>query len=340
MLLKQIGEFGFIQRIRNGCLIRPQGVVRAIGDDAAAIAPEPGRLTLVTTDLLVERIHFLTDAVTGEELGHKALAVNLSDIAAMGGTAREAFVSLAIPERYPVEFLDGIYRGMKTLAALYGVNILGGDTTGAKEDLVICITVVGSVAPERILTRAGAQVGDAVCVTGALGDSRAGLHLILNNIPVESEMAALRRAHVRPEPQLREGRLLADSSAVTAAIDISDGLSSDVGHIAEESKVGVRLFADKLPLSEELGLFCRRYGFDPVSWALAGGEDYCLLCTVAPSLLESLAGAFRESFGRPLIVIGEIAEAGVAEVVFPDGRRVFLEAGGWDHFSSDGGPHL
>ena len=137
MKLKDIGEFGFIDRIRNGCLIRPDGVVQAIGDDAAAFELAEGELTLVTTDLLVERVHFLRDATTGFNLGYKALAVNLSDIAAMGGTAREAFISIAVPADCDLAFLEDLYKGMRHLATQYDVNLLGGDTTSSKTDLVI-----------------------------------------------------------------------------------------------------------------------------------------------------------------------------------------------------------
>jgi len=175
MELSEIGEFGFIRRVSRGCLIRSEGVERAIGDDAAAFLVPSDELTLVTTDLLVERVHFLRDATTPFNLGHKAMAVNLSDIAAMGGTAREAFVSTAIPVGCPVEYLDELYDGMKSLAARYGVNILGGDTTGSAADLVLNVTVVGHVRRNEVLYRSGAKPGDAVCVTGPVGDSRAGL---------------------------------------------------------------------------------------------------------------------------------------------------------------------
>lgn len=334
MSLKQIGEFGFIRRISAGCMIRKDGVVRAIGDDAAAFRPEPGRLALVTADLLVERVHFLRDRISGAELGHKSLAVNLSDIAAMGGTAREAIVSLAIPESCSLSYLDDFYGGMKKLAAEHGVNILGGDTTGARSDLTINVTVLGSVEEDRMLLRSGARIGDAVCVTGSLGDSRAGLQMILDGVAAkDGPLPFLRRAHVRPEPHLKEGRMLAETGKVSAAIDVSDGLSGDIGHIAEESGVGVRLFAGRIPVSDALKSYCTRFGAgDPVAWALAGGEDYCLLCTVAEDAADGVCTAFSRAFGRPLHRIGTIAEAGVFEVVYADGRAQPLEKAGWDHF--------
>ena len=232
MTLKDIGEFGFIKKISSGCLIRPQNIVKAIGDDAAAFRSDAGQLSLVTTDLLVERIHFLRDAISGFDLGYKSLAVNLSDIAAMGGTAREAFVSIAIPEDCPIGYLEDIYSGMKDLAAKYEVNILGGDTTSSKIDLILNVAVHGAVAEKEMLCRDAARAGDIIFSTGFLGDSKAGLHLILNHIAADSdELKSLLNAHLLPEPHLHEGHLLAKHPETHAAIDTSDGLSADLGHI-------------------------------------------------------------------------------------------------------------
>ncbi len=335
MSLKQIGEFGFIRRIQTGCMIRPEGVVQAIGDDAAAFRTEPDHIGLVTADMLVERVHFLRDRISGEELGHKSLAVNLSDIAAMGGTAREAIVSLAIPDDCPLGYLDAFYNGMKLLAEEHQVNILGGDTTGVRADLTVNITVIGSVPEAQMLLRSGARIGDIVCATGNLGDSRAGLQLLLDGVDAaEAPWSMLRRAHVRPEPHLAEGRLLAAAGGVTAAIDVSDGLSSDIGHIAEESGVGVRLLAEKIPVSDALKTFCTRFDRgDSAAWALTGGEDYCLLCTISADAVDRICAAFAEAFGRPLHRIGTIVEPGAFEVVDAEGRPMLLEKTGWDHFA-------
>jgi len=333
MGLKDIGEFGFIRRISRGCLIRETGVVRAIGDDATAVTGDPDQLTLVTTDLLVERVHFLRESTTGAELGHKSLAVNLSDIAAMGGFARDAFISLAIPENCSIDFLDAFYDGMKALAVEFDVNILGGDTTRSKQDLVINIAVIGSVFEAQLLLRSGAKPGDIIVTTGFLGDSRAGLHLILNQIETDTPaLRELRRAHVLPKPYLREGRFLAETGSVTSAIDTSDGLSSDIRHIAEESAVGVRLYADQIPVSDHLTAFCKDIQEDPVLWALSGGEDYTLLCTVAPENVASVCRDYEEKFASPLYRIGEIITERKMELVLADGEIRAFEALGWDHF--------
>jgi thiamine-monophosphate kinase len=333
MRLKEIGEFGFIKRISRGCLVRPEDVIRGIGDDAAAFRTDSRLVSLVTTDLLVERIHFLRQAISAYDLGHKSLAVNLSDIAAMGGTAREAFVSIAIPDGYELDALDDLFQGMKDLASRYAVNILGGDTTRSRTDLVINVAVYGQVPEEQMLTRRGARPGDVLLTTGCLGDSRAGLHLILDKAPIDTpELKSLLAAHLHPEPHLREGRLLASSGGVRAAIDVSDGLSSDLGHILEESRVGARIRAEALPISDDLRTYCRRFGKSPVEYALAGGEDYVLLLAASAERSGDLARVFQATFGRPLYAIGEITDATAMELVGPGASRMPITSSGWDHF--------
>ena len=334
MSLRDIGEFGFINQISKGCLIRPRRVVKAIGDDAAAFKTPAHQIGLVTTDLLVERIHFLRDAITGFDLGYKSLAVNLSDIAAMGGSASEAFVSIAIPDNCEIEYLEEFYRGMQALAEKFEVNILGGDTTGSKKDLVINVAVYGMVSPDQILYRDGAQPGDIVFCTGSLGDSRAGLEIILGNIPADTpEKKRLIEAHMHPEPHLNEGRLLATSTGVHSAIDVSDGLVADLGHILEASRVGVKLNAADIPISAELKKFCAESGTDPLRTALSGGEDYVLLGTCAANRAGTLVAEFRKGFNRPLFCIGEITSGKDRLLIHPDGRAEPLKEKGWNHFS-------
>ena len=336
MTLKQIGEFGFIDKISTGCLIRPDNIIRAIGDDAAAFTVASDRISLITTDLLVERIHFIRKSISGFDLGYKSLAVNLSDIAAMGGEAREAFVSIGIPLTCPLDYLKAVYDGMKHLAAKFDVNILGGDTTRSEDDLIINVVVYGTVEKNRLLRRDTAKPGDIIFSTGNFGDSRAGLHLILNNLPVDStETRALYLAHVLPEPHLREGRFLAGQSGIRAAIDVSDGLSSDIGHITEQSEVGATLYAAQIPISDSLQTFCAAYGFDPLEYALGGGEDYVLLCTVAPQNADEIAHNFQRRFKRPLFRIGKTTAERRLEVVYANGTSRAISPRGWDHFKGD-----
>ncbi|QTA85277.1 thiamine-phosphate kinase [Desulfonema magnum] len=333
MTLKDIGEFGFIEKISRGCFIRSQNILKAIGDDAAAFTTKADEVILITTDMLVERVHFLRNTTSGFNLGYKSLAVNLSDIAAMGGTAKEAFVSIAIPEACPLEYLEDLYRGIKSLAAEFDINILGGDTTGSKTDLIINISVVGAVPEKEILYRHTAQPGDIIFSTGCLGDSRAGLQLILNKTVADSEeLKALFNAHILPWPYLEEGRFLAHQGGVHAAIDVSDGLSSDLGHIIRESNAGARLYAEKIPVSKNLQKFCTRFDADPLEYALGGGEDYMLLCTISPDKADSVARDYLKKFGQPIYPIGEITDSGETELVFPDGRIKSVAPSGWNHF--------
>ncbi len=333
MSLKEIGEFGFIDRIRPGCLNRPEGVLRGIGDDAAAFRSEAGLISLITTDMLVDEVHFLRKVIRGYDLGHKSLAVNLSDIAAMGGTAREAFVAIAVPDDCPLFYLEEFFQGMKDLARTHSVNILGGDTTRSAAGLVINVTVYGVVAENEMLTRDAARPGDVVFSTGCLGDSRAGLSLIIERTPADSPaFQALLAAHLRPLPHLHEGRFLASYAEVHAAIDVSDGLSSDIAHIAAESRVGVRLEAEKIPVSEHLKEYGRRFSRTPLEVALSGGEDYTLLVTAAAGAADGIARDFETAFGRPLYAIGTITEGGGVVLAEPGGRTTPLAATGWDHF--------
>ncbi|MEJ2638138.1 MAG: thiamine-phosphate kinase [Desulfosarcinaceae bacterium] len=337
---RQAGEFGFIDRIcgrsGDGGCHRSESVVVPIGDDAAAFTTDPERLTLLTTDMLVEGVHFLRTAIGGPDLGYKALAVNLSDIAAMGGAPREAFVSIAVPEACPLAYLEEVYAGMQALAAEHAVNILGGDTTASRHDLVINVALTGSVAAHELLRRNGARPGDLIAVTGTLGESRAGLYLIQKGLPVDSPAhQTLLNAHHRPRPHLAEGRFLAASGAVHAAMDVSDGLSSDLGHILAQSGVGARIDAGRLPISTPLLDFCRDNAIDPVQHALAGGEDYVLLCTLDPGKSDALLKNYEDTFGAPLRLIGEItAVSGDAQLVDAAGTAAPLPAAGWDHFQN------
>jgi len=334
--LREIREFGFIKRISRGCLIRPQNIIKAIGDDAAVFIPTPHKVMLATTDLLVERIHFFRNTTSGFNLGYKALSVNLSDIAAMGGIGREAFISIGVPEDCSVEFLEDLYNGMKRLATEFGLNLLGGDTTRSKTDLIINILVLGSAFEKEILYRNTAQPGDIICSTGFLGDSRAGLHLITNNIKANSkEFKALRNAHLIPKPYLREGRFLARQGGVHAMIDVSDGLSSDIRHIAEESNVGIRLYSEKIPVSNNLEKFCARFDFDSVEYALAGGEDYTLLCTISPERVDHISANYLRRFRNPLYQIGEITDSGKMELFLPNGQIRSFTPSGWDHLKPE-----
>ncbi len=332
MNIKDIGEFGFIRRIAPLGAIRSEGVIKGIGDDCAVTSLDDERCLLVTTDLLVERVHFLLEWASPEVLGAKSLAVNLSDIAACGGTPQDAFISLAVPERIEVEWLEAFYRGMAEHAARYGVNLLGGDTTGSRSDLVINVAVTGIVPRDEVLFRHTAKAGDVIVITGPLGRSGAGLRVLLQAMDIPPEVKdPLVKAHLEPRPHLEEGRFLATSGACTAAIDVSDGLSSDLWHLCEDSGIGAVVHEDKLPLSRDLSRCGELAGKDPLFWVLNGGEDYVLLAAIKPHLLDDLQDQAHKQ-GFTLQEIGRFVKGSRMELVRPDGSRRMFAAGGWDHF--------
>jgi thiamine-monophosphate kinase len=332
MKLGEIGEFGFIERIVPYGNIRAEGVVKAIGDDCAVISVGGPDYLLVTTDLLVERVHFLMEWAPAEVIGAKALAVNLSDIAACGGSPLDAFISLAVPDRVDVAWLDGLYRGMGDMARAFEVNLLGGDTTGSRGDLTINVAVTGRVPRDEILFRHTANPGDIIVITGPLGDSGAGLEILLDSPELPSELRQpLVRAHLEPRPHVREGRSLASSDWCTAAIDVSDGLSSDLGHLCIDSGLGAVVHEDKIPVGEALMRAARALGRDPLDWILNGGEDYVLLAGLKPEMVKSLEDRASDE-GWSFSVIGEFSEGKEMRVVRRDGSIELFAPGGWDHF--------
>lgn len=330
MRLKDIGEFGFIDRIRSGCLIRKASVIKGIGDDCCVFKTSPGLVTLFTTDMLVENVHFIRQAISPYKLGRKSVAVNISDIAAMGGTPREAVVSIAVPETLEVEYLDVLYDGMKAIAGEFDVNLLGGDTTASPEHLVVNIALVGEAVEDEILYRSGARVGDRVFLTGTVGSSAAGLDLILAKRSFE-EQGPLLDAHHDPRPHVKAGRIIGGLKIASALIDVSDGVAADLGHICRESGVGAIIDESSIPTTPLFRSYCDHFRLDSLHLALHVGEDYVLLGTVPEQETDKLAEALR-SAGCEFFGIGTIvAHAGIS-LKGADGSIRTIPPGGWDHF--------
>ncbi|EAX46885.1 thiamine-monophosphate kinase [Thermosinus carboxydivorans Nor1] len=330
MDLKEIGEFGLIDLIQTDAIQEPGTVVVGIGDDAAVLLPTPRQLQLLTADMLVEGVHFDLGRTTAWQLGYKAIAVNLSDIAAMGGVPRHAVISLALPRQIPVEFVVNLYQGMKEICREFRVNIVGGDTVASPHGLIINVAVMGEVEPTQLVRRSGAQVGDMVAVTGVLGSSAAGLDLLSLDNWAEYDFAwPLVTAHLTPRPQVKAGQLLGLYGA-TSMDDISDGLASEAHEIAKASKVGLRIEAKLVPLAPELKQAAAMLGKEPLDYALYGGEDYQLVFTIGREKLQALSAV---DFGVPLTVIGEVTEAadGV-KLVMDDGVEQELAPRGYNHF--------
>ena len=326
MRLSRLGEFGLIDRIRRQVAVG-RGVRLGIGDDAAWV-DHPQGSSLVTADLLIEGIHFDLKWTSLTDLGYKSLAVNLSDVAAMGGIPAYVLVSLGIPAKMDSNKIGKLYRGINGLAKKHGVSIVGGDTNTAGS-LLISVCLIGH-PPKTPILRSGAQVGDDIYVTGTLGDAALGLHLLRQKRrPPSRALTQLLERHHRPTPRLATGALLAQRNLATAMIDVSDGLIQDLGHICQASRVGATIRQEKLPLS---CAFRAQAGNGGMRFALSGGEDYELLFCAAPQQRKRIETLGKQSgMGISRIGVCEPAANGIS-VIDAAGAKVALIAHGHDHF--------
>ncbi len=327
-MISDIGEFGLIDRIRKARAPGGGKVLLGIGDDAAALRLSPGHVALATTDTMVEGTHFDLGYATYGDLGWKAMASSLSDIAAMGGRPLAALVSLTMTGRQSVKDVDGLYRGLRAAAARFGTALAGGDIVRGRE-LSVTVAVIGECRRANLGLRSGARPGDAVLVTGTLGASRAGLELLRSKS--RNIKPALTRRHLRPDPRVREGLALADRFRLRGMIDISDGLASEVHHLSRESGVSVVLDQGALPVAPEAVAASARLGTDPMEYCLNGGEEYELLFTLPPSDAPASIELLW-SLGTPCSVIGQARKGRGAGIIGRDGKMRPLEAGGYRHF--------
>jgi thiamine-monophosphate kinase len=329
MKLSEIGEFGLIDRIAKNTIQDATTVLCGIGDDAAVLKPVAGMVLLATADMLVEDVHFRLDTITPWQLGFKSLAVNISDIAAMGGIPRHALVCLGLPRTVAVAFVEQFYEGLKHLAALQKVNIVGGDTVSSPGGLIINVTLLGETEQDRAIYRSGALLGDAVVVSGTLGDSAAGLLLLLNKA-VFANGERLLSAHLTPEPQVALGRVCS-SCHVHAMNDISDGLASELHEICKASGLGARIYEAALPLSDSLTALADKLGTSAVDYALYGGEDYQLVFTATRQQLAEVSRLMPEI---KLTVVGQITEPQTGLIlVKQNGQEEPLQPKGYNHFT-------
>jgi thiamine-monophosphate kinase len=341
MKLSDLGEFGLIARLARGASAG-EGVICGIGDDCAVIeSGKPGLALLVTTDLLVEGVHFDRRTTTARWLGRKTLAASLSDVAAMGGEPRAFTVNLAAPPALTVDWVDALYAGIDERARASRAALVGGDTSSSPGPIFLSMTLLGRCPAEEVVYRRGARAGDAIFLTGWPGESAAGLALLgagaagreppgLISAEETAQRERLQARHLDPEPRLSAGRRIAAGRLATAMIDVSDGVVADLGHILESSGAGARVDAAAVPLSRDLVNTCRLLGLDPLRLALTGGEDYELLFTGPPSPgAAELSGVL----GLPVSRIGTITPAaGRLEILDPEGRALDLPRGGFEHF--------
>jgi len=302
--LKSLGETGLIERLA-GNFKKGRGVVKGIGDDCAVIRISNKKYLLITIDMLLEDVDFRVKEARAFHIGWKALACGLSDIAAMGGVAKYAVVSLGLPSGLSVKFVDELYRGIKTLAQRFDIEIVGGDTNSSRK-IVIDVAVLGFVEPEKLTLRSGARPGDIICVTGTLGGSYdSGRHLTFT-------------------PRLKEARYLVGNFRINSMIDISDGLSTDLSHIAKESGVGACIYEELIPLSKDA---------KSADAALNEGEDFELLFTLPLNEARKLAKKNLELNGVRISQIGEILDKSVGvKIIGRDGHAAGLKPKGFAHF--------
>lgn len=342
-----LDEFGLIRMLTSGRTgatgLRETGVAVGIGDDAAVLNGRPGYQWVVSCDTMVQDVHFRPETMTYAAIGFKAMASNISDLAAMGAEPRFAVVALSVPKQLPETQLRELYDGLYVCADRYGVAVVGGDTTGHPGGLTVTVTVMGEVETGRALLRSSAKPGDTVFVTGPLGLSAGGLHLLLqrggsayDRSELPEELHQLVEAHQRPLPQVEAGRLLVESGLGRALNDVSDGLASEAWELAEASGCGILLDEAALTATAELARYAAAAGLDPLDWILYGGEDYQLVGTAAAEDFGKLAALFGER-GLELHKVGQavhLDDPTKPHVMLRkrDGSLVPLGKRGYNHF--------
>ena len=318
--MKSRGEFGFIDYIKTNFPAPKE--VTGIGDDCAVMPSGDGEL-LFSTDLLMEGVHFLRGESSAEDIGWKAAAVNLSDIAAMGGTPVATFLSIALPKDAQGDWAERFIEGYAQISRMYGVPLLGGDTTSSLRDIAVNVGILGRCPSGKRAMRSGAKPGETIYVTGHLGDSAGGLQAILKGIDRNDMVQTLIARHKRPVPRVNEGRALMNSGKVGAMMDISDGIASDLRHIMKASGVGAVVRLDRLPCSRQLLDVCKEHGWDIYELATSGGEDFELLLT-GPEGLEN-------ELDIPLYPIGHITSGNELKWTI-DNEEADQEFIGYKHF--------
>ncbi|MFB0505927.1 MAG: thiamine-phosphate kinase [Thermodesulfobacteriota bacterium] len=342
MELKEIGEFGLISWIREKIPRKDSNIAAGIGDDAAVINLPKSCICLVTTDILIQDTHFKLDYTDPLRLGRKALSINLSDIAAMGGTPQYFLLSMGLPAHLPFRWIEEFFHGIQQVAEEYNLSLIGGDTSLARK-LTINITLIGRGKAGEVIYRKGAQMGDQIMVTGTLGNAALGLRILKSHKGDSSishsedrDLAELIDKHLSPTPRIAEGRLIAKNHLASAMIDISDGLIADLGHILEESHAGAKIWISQLPLSEAYKRKALQYISRDIDLAISGGEDYELLLTTPRKKREKLLGLFGQ-FGLKITPIGEIVDPRQGLRLFLDNGREYTPRNkGYDHFKNRG----
>ena len=301
--LGDIGEFAFIDRIASMLSTSPE-VIEGVGDDCAVVRAGD-RTLLVTCDLSIEDVHFRHKGFAPEDIGWKAAAAGLSDIAAMGGVPQFLLTSLAAPSDYDADQLEGVYRGVVDAAQHCGAVVIGGDVTRSPSGLILDVMAIGEAPEGRYTLRSGAKTGDMFAVTGWPGRSAGGLEALEKGI----DAPALIRAHLHPEPRIREGQWLSARDDVHAMLDLSDGVVQDAGRLSERSGLGVAMTSASVAIDPELVMLCSETGRSLQDYTFTGGEAYELAFAIAPETCGETLAAFRKEFSQPVHILGEFSDA-------------------------------
>jgi len=338
--LAELGEFGLIDHLTKNFEIKQESTVKGIGDDAAVLDFKDKK-ALVSTDLLVEGIHFDLSYMPLKHLGYKAIMVNLSDIYAMNATATQVTVSIAVSNRFPLEAIEELYEGIYAAAKTYNVDVIGGDTTSSTKGLLISVTAIGQANEEDIVYRNGAKANDLLVVTGNIGASYLGFQILErekqvfqadpNNQPDLDMYSYLIERQLKPEARKDVSKLLKELEVKpTSMIDISDGLSSEIMHLCKQSEVGCNLYEDKIPLDQQVISACEEFNMDSTTIALNGGEDYELLFTVSQE-------DFPKIKANPnFTIIGHMADASEGMNLITRGnQKIELKAQGWNSLENE-----
>jgi thiamine-monophosphate kinase len=338
MDLSKLGEFELITRLQSNLKYQSRQVIHGIGDDCAVLSPDSGNYQVLTTDALVEAVHFNLKTITPEQLGWKTLAVNISDIASMGARPKFAVISLGIPKRFSVNFLDRFYKGLNQASQKYQVALVGGDTVSSPKCMFINLALLGETFKQKVFTRSGARPGDRIYVTGTLGESALGLKILESPRKKWKGSETCRKKciqrHLKPEPRVEAANWLSRSKCkVTSMIDISDGLTQDLGHLLKAGKVGADLWESELPIPKRLIKYSVINGLQPVDLALGGGEDYELLFTLRPEDVNKLDIEAITQVDQPVTQIGEITVSKGIRLISKGGiSRALHRPMGYNHF--------
>lgn len=334
--ISSLGEFGLIDHLTKNIELQNASSVLGVGDDAAVI-DHFGKQTVITTDLLVEGVHFDLMYTPLKHLGYKSVIVNLSDIYAMNAIPTQIVISLGISNRFSLEAMDEFYEGVYAACTKYGVDLVGGDTTSSQKGFIISVTAIGEVAPDKFVKRSTAQKGDLLCVSGDLGAAYVGLLFLEREKKIYMESPGVQPdlegesfvigKLLKPEARKDIIEFLASSEIVpTAMMDISDGLSSEVLHICKQSNLGCVLYEDKIPVNEQMKQAAFKFEIDPTACALSGGEDYELVFTIPQSEYDKLV------LNEEISVVGYMTEPEQgAHIITKGGSKHALTAQGWNH---------